>query len=136
MNTDRIFLDANILFSVAYGSRGLDRLWELGRKGLCVLLASGYVIEEAERNLAKPEQLKKLQAVLSDVQIVLEADPSIECPIDLPEKDQPVLMAAIFAKADYLLTGDVEHFGKYFGQTVMGVRICMARDYVLSKITP
>jgi predicted nucleic acid-binding protein len=134
MNTDRIFLDAYILFSVAYGSRGLDRLWELNSKGLCVLLASTYVVEEAKRNLSKPGQLERLNSVLSDVQIVLEADPTIiECPIDLPEKDQPVLMAAILAKADYLLTGDVEHFGRYFGQTVMGTKVCMVRDYVLSK---
>jgi predicted nucleic acid-binding protein len=109
MNTDRIFLDANILFSVAYGSRGLDRLWELHKKGVCVLLASGYVIEEAKRNLTKPDQLKKLEASLLNVKIVLEADPGIKCPIDLSEKDQPVLMAAVSAKADYLLTGDIKH---------------------------
>ena len=136
MNIDRIFLDANILFSVAYGSPGLGRLWELQKEGYCVLLASRYVIEEAKRNLTKPDELDKLEACLSNVQIVLEADPSVDCPIDLPEKDQPVLMATISAKADYLLTGDIKHFGKYYGQTVMGVRICMARDYLLSKIKP
>jgi predicted nucleic acid-binding protein len=134
MNTDRIFLDANILFSVAYGSSSLDRLWTLDNHGLCVLLASRYVIEEAKRNLTQRDQLNKLETRLSNVQIVLEADPRIECPINLPEKDQPVLMAAISAKANYLLTGDIKHFGKYFGQTIMGVRICMARDYLLSKI--
>ncbi len=136
MNPDSIFLDANILFSVAYGSHSLDRLWELDKKGLCVLFASGYVIEEAKRNLAKPDELNKLEASLSNVQIVLEADPSMECPVDLPEKDRPVLMAAISANADYLLTGDIEHFGKYFGQTIMGVRLCLPRDYLLSKMKP
>ena len=136
MNIDRIFLDANILFSVAHGSLGLGRLWDIQDKGYCVLLASRYVIEEAKRNLTKASELDKLEACLSNVHLVLEADPSIDCPIDLPEKDQPVLMAAISAKSDYLLTGDIEHFGKYFGQTVMGVRICMARDYLLSKIKP
>ena len=134
MNIDRIFLDANILFSVAYGSRGMDRLWELQRKGVCILVASGYVIEEAKRNLTDTDQLKKLEACLSNLQIVLEADPSIVCPLELPEKDKPVLMAAISAKADYLLTGDIEHFGKYFGQTIMGVKICRPRDYLLSKM--
>jgi bifunctional DNA-binding transcriptional regulator/antitoxin component of YhaV-PrlF toxin-antitoxin module len=72
--------------------------------------------------------------VTMEAQSVLEADPSIECPIDLPEKDQPVLVAAISAKADYLLTGDIEHFGKYFGQRIMDVRICMARDYLLQYL--
>jgi len=134
MSFDRVFLDANILFSVAYGSPGLNRLWELAQKGSCVLLASKYVIEEAKRNLSAAEQLQKLDEYLSTVQIVPEVDPTITCPIDLPDKDRPVLMAAVSAKADYLVTGDVTHFGKYFGQTIMGVRICRVRDYILPKM--
>jgi len=136
MNADKVFLDANILFSVAYVGPGLDRLWELAKKGYCVLLASRYVIEEAKRNLNTPDKLNNLKACLSDVQIVLEADQSIICPIDLPPKDRPVLMAAISAKADYLITGDMVHFGKYFGRSIMGVRIGMTRDYVISKTKP
>ncbi|MFH2219776.1 MAG: PIN domain-containing protein [Pseudomonadota bacterium] len=136
MSVDRIFLDANILFSVAYGSPGLDRFWEFAERGRCVLLASGYVVEEAKRNLDKPVQLNKLETCLSNVEIVLEADPRIACPINLPSKDSPVLMAAISARADYLITGDMTHFGKYFGKTVSGVKICRARDYFQSKCKP
>ena len=134
MSKDKIFLDANILFSVAYGSSTLDYLWEISKKGHCLLLASNYVIEEARRNLTTKEQLKKLDACLADVQVVLEADPYLSCPINLPEKDRPVLMAAITAKADYFITGDIAHFGKHFGKTFMGVKICMARDYLRSKM--
>jgi len=132
--TDKIFLDANILFSVAYGSSSLDRLWDLSKKGVCVLLASNYVIEEARRNLTTKEQLKKLDACLVDVQVVLEADPALPCPVNLPEKDRPVLISAISAKVNYFLTGDIVHFGKHFGKTIMGVKICMARDYLQSKM--
>lgn len=131
MSGDRVFLDANILFSIAYGSPGLGQLWELTKKGQCLLLASGYVIEEARRNLDNAAQLKRLESFLTNVQVVLEADATIPCPVDLTEKDRPVLMAAISAEADYFLTGDKEHFGKYFGQTISGVRICRARDYLL-----
>ena len=134
MKADKLFLDANILFSVAYGSPGLDRLWKLAKKGHCELIASQYVIEEAKRNLDQQEHLDELERRLSELTIVAEADPSIPCPIDLPDKDSPVLMAAIAAKADYLLTGDVTHFGKYFGKTIMGVRISTARDYLLPKM--
>ena len=131
MIANRIFLDANILFSIAYGSPGLNRLWELAQKKHCELFASNYVVEEAKRNLLSSEQLRKLEAFLSMVQLVPEVDPDIPCPIKLPEKDRPVLLAAISIKANYLLTGDMIHFGKYFGQTVRGIKICLPRDYLL-----
>jgi predicted nucleic acid-binding protein len=130
MSVDRIFLDANILFSMAYGSPGLKLLWDLAEEKRCVLLASNYVIEEARRNLLSVEQIKRLETFLSVVQIVPEVDPAIPCPIALPEKDWPVLLAAISVKADYLLTGDMMHFGKYQRQTIRGVKICLPRDYL------
>ena len=130
MTIDRIFLDANILFSVAYGSPGLNRLWKSARQKRCTLFASNFVAEEARRNLFHPEQMERLEGYLSGVRIVPEVDPTLPCPIDLPEKDRPVLMAAISIKADYLITGDLTHFGKYFGQTVNGVKICRPRDYL------
>jgi len=125
--SEAVFLDANILFSVAHGSVGLDSLWTLSKRGKCRLVASQYVIEEARRNLEGAEKLK------SGVRVVTEADPKLSCPIDLPEKDVPVFMAAVTAKADYLLTGDITHFGKYFGKSVMGVKILMAREYLRQK---
>jgi predicted nucleic acid-binding protein len=133
MTIDRIFLDANILFSFSYGSPSLARTWECIENRTCLPFASQYVIEEARRNLSEPEQIKKLEVFLSEVQIVPEVDPHIPCPIDLPEKDRPVLMAAISIKADYLLTGDRSHFGKYFGKSVGRVKICRPRDYLILR---
>lgn len=129
MKVDRLFLDANILFSIAYGSPGLTRLWRLAQKRKCLLFASNYVIEEARHNLPDPDQIKKLDDFLSVVQIVPEVDPHIPCPIDLPEKDRPVLLAVLSIRADYLLTGDRIHFGKYFGRTVGGVKILQSWQY-------
>ena len=129
MSIDKIFLDANILFSVAYGSPGLNRLWELARQKRCHLFSSAYVVEEAKRNFFDPDQIKKLGDYLSKIKIVPDVDPTIPCPIELPEKNRPVLLAAISIKANYLLTGDTIHFGKYFGQTINGVKICSPRDY-------
>jgi predicted nucleic acid-binding protein len=130
MTPDRIFLDANILFSAAYGSPSLNRLWKLAQQKRCLLFASKFVVEEARRNFFHPDQMKRLENYLPEVRIVSEVDPSLPCPIELPEKDRPVLMAAISIKADYLMGGDSTHFGKYFGQTVNGVKICRPRDYL------
>jgi hypothetical protein len=47
---DRVFLDANVLYSAAYLKlSGLIRLWNLDE---VQLLRSAYAIEEARRNLA------------------------------------------------------------------------------------
>jgi uncharacterized protein len=134
MKREVVFLDANVLFSAAYGSVGLNRLWDLSRKGICTLVASRYVIEEARRNLGSRDKLKRLEGLLQSINVVRETDPDLSCPIDLPEKDAPVLMAAISAGADYLLTGDVKHFGTFFDKTVMGVQILMPRDYILPRV--
>ena len=130
MTADRIFLDANILFSLAWGSSGLGLLGEWAAKRKCLLFASQYVIEEARRNLLDPEQIKRLESFLSHVQIVPEVDPRIPCPVDLPEKDRPAFLAAISLKADYFLTGDITHFGKYLGKSVSGIKILRPRDYL------
>ena len=134
MKVDRVFLDANILYSVCHGSPGLERLWDLAEKGACRLPASGYVIDEARRNLQSPERVRRLDDFLLHMEVVLEADMRIECPVSLDERDRPVLMAAISAWADYLLTGDKRHFGDYFGQRIAGVEVCLPRKYLLSRI--
>jgi hypothetical protein len=91
---------------------------------------SRYVIEKAKRNLHGFEQRERLHGFLSKVNVVLEADDKLECPLSLPQNVKADLMAAVSAKVDYLLTGDNEHFGKYRGQEVMGVRIMGAGDYL------
>jgi len=138
MRSERVFLDANILFSIASGSPGLERLWSDAKKGEYELIASQYVIEEAKRNLDRREQQDTLDRHLGEVRVVPEADPTIPCPVPLPEKDRPVMMAALSCKADYLITGDVTHFGKYFGKKIRTLRICTPRGFfnIISRLSP
>jgi uncharacterized protein len=130
MSPARVFLDADILFSVAYGSLGLQRLWSLARTKRCELVASEYVIEEAKRNLDRQDQRDALIRLLREVQVVPESDPSIPCPITLPMKDLPVFMAALSCEADYFVTGDITHFGEHFGKSIQGLVICPPRDFL------
>ncbi|MFZ5596418.1 MAG: PIN domain-containing protein [Bacillota bacterium] len=127
---DRLFLDANILFSAAYGSRGLDNFWVEARKGKIRLLASAYVVEEATRNLSTQEQITRLKELSNEIVVVSEASPGIHCPVDIHEKDRPVLMAAVQSRATHLITGDLRHFGPYRKKKVEGVIICTAGDYL------
>jgi uncharacterized protein len=48
----------------------------------------------------------------------------------LPEKDAPILLAAIAADATHLLSGDVRHFGLHFGKTIGGIAILLPEDYL------
>ena len=49
--------------------------------------------------------------------------------VHLPEKDLPILLAAIDGGATHLLTGDWEHFGPYFRQEIGGVLILPPAEY-------
>ena len=128
---ERIFLDANVLFSAAYREdSGLRRIWELSE---IALVTSTYAVEEARRNLGTGEPRLRLDALLVSVQQVAEvAETELPPTVELPDKDRPILLAAIRSGAAHLLTGDVRHFGRYFGETVGGVRILPPSDFLRS----
>jgi predicted nucleic acid-binding protein len=125
---DRVFLDANILFSAAWREdSALVRFWSC--RGL-VLLTSPYAVEEARRNLDTPAQRDRLAALMATVEIVPDS-PTGVLPDDvmLPDKDRPILLAAIRARATHLLTGDVRHFGALYGRAILGVSVARPADY-------
>lgn len=128
----RIFLDANILFSAAK-SKGavrqlLDRLIEAGHE----CCADGYVVEEARRNLAAkaPDGLDALETLLARVRVAdaQPVDTAFDAAISLPDKDRPVLAAAVRHGCAALVTGDRTHFGPYFGKALQGVAIHSPRS--------
>ncbi len=123
---DRLFLDANVLFSAAYRpDAGIARLWQLNH---VELLTSPYAAEEARVNLIEKDQRQRLGRLLERVRIVIGVS-GIPPGITLPEKDRPILQAAIQAGASHLLTGDKRHFGKYFGRRYGGVLVMAPADY-------
>ena len=62
---DRIFLDANVLFSAAYRpDAGLARLARLWRLEGVELITSAYAAEEAKLNLTEEDQRARLTELL------------------------------------------------------------------------
>ena len=128
----RVFLDANVLLSAAKSNGAV-------REFLGLLLDAGhecwvdhYVVIEARRNLGAkdPETLPALETLLARFRI---------CPVQvpgraladvtwLPEKDRPVLAAAIRLRCDALVTGDHKHFGEGYGKVFGGVTIHSPRS--------
>ncbi|HEX8696138.1 MAG TPA: PIN domain-containing protein [Longimicrobium sp.] len=126
---DVLFLDANVLFSAAYsaGSR-LQLLWEIPA---VELVTSTYAVEEARRNLPQEEQRQRLEALLRQTRLVAEAGFAV-LPDDvlLPQKDQPILSAAIAAEATHLITGDRTHFGAWFGKRIGNLLVLPPAVYI------
>lgn len=123
----RIFLDANILFSAGKSNGAirtfLQKLRALGH----TLIADAYVSGEARRNIESkfPSSLDDFDAVMQNMEnpgVVSGPLPTGFAPA-LPEKDRPVLAAAIHLRCDILLTGDKTHFGPLFGKTIAGVTV-------------
>lgn len=124
----RAFLDANVLFSAAYREKSrLMRSWN--RPGV-ELVTSAYAAEEARRNLAPADQRARLESLLSQMRIVAEFDAPMPAGVQLPEKDHPILKAAIAAEATHLITGDVKDFGRYFGRRIAGVLVVTPADFI------
>lgn len=123
----RIFLDANILFSAGKSDGAIRALLlKLSASGH-VLVADGYVVGEARRNLeAKfPSAHAFFEALVKQVATSDKVSNPMRPEIapDLPEKDRPVLAAAIHHRCQVLLTGDKTHFGPPYGQIIQGAEI-------------
>lgn len=124
----RLFLDANVLFSAAYrADSGLTRLWKLSGVVLC---SSRYAVEEARINLQDAGQRTRLVELSRTVDLFDAMMGDLPRGISLPEKDAPILLAAIEAQATHLLTGDLRHFGPYLGKKIAGIIVLLPGEYL------
>jgi predicted nucleic acid-binding protein len=125
---DRLFLDANVLFSAAYrADAGLVQFWKLKDAILC---SSHYALEEARINLSENAQRRRLAKLARGVRLFEAARRDLPSGLSLPEKDTPILLAAIEAQATHLITGDMRHFGPYFGKQIKGILILSPAEYL------
>ena len=122
----RIFLDANILFSAAKSDGATRQLLAILTQRGHELCVDGYVVEEARRNLAakSPGSVPHLDRLLANAELIpMRALPSDHATYGLPEKDRPVMAAAIAGRCDILVTGDRTHFAPLYGRRIEGVEV-------------
>jgi|SRR5271156_383856 len=125
---DRLFLDANVIFSAAYRpDAGLLSLWKLKNVTLC---SSRYAVEEARFNLDDNDPRARLEKLAQHLDLFEAGERGLPSGISLPEKDAPILLAAIEARASHLLTGDIRHFGSHFGHRIAGILILLPGEYL------
>jgi predicted nucleic acid-binding protein len=125
---DRLFLDANVPFSAAYSANaGLLQFWKLKNVVLC---SSRYALEEASINLAQDVQKRRLEKLTAAIEFFEPISRALSQDLTLPDKDVPILRAAVAARATHVITGDVRHFGRYFGKSIEGMLVSPPGDYL------
>ncbi|MBI5753548.1 PIN domain-containing protein [Candidatus Peregrinibacteria bacterium] len=115
---DKLFLDANILFTAAYSESGASRaLFELAKKKKLLLVSSKYAITEARHNIQKKlteKHLIGLFRLIAELEIVDDAKFSTEeiqkYEKIIIKKDVPILLAAKNQKVQFLITLDKKDF--------------------------
>lgn len=128
----RIFLDANILFSAAKSPGAIQRLLTLLLEARHECWVDEYVLTEARRNLElkAPNGLAVLERLLKRLRVapLRPRGAELDAGEPLPEKDRPILAAAIHLACDALVTGDRTHFGPLYGRSIRGVTIHSPRS--------
>ena len=122
----RVFLDANVLFSASAAASITGRLVDRVEQ-VATLVTCELAIEEARRNVERktPDNLERLKALTDRI----ETAPSLvfPLPVELVEKDRPILCAAIRSGCGLLATGDPRDFGHLYDQTIEGVTVVSLR---------
>lgn len=115
---NKVFLDANVIFSAAYSTTGGSAyIFQLAKKDRLTLCSSRLAIKETERNLrtkADTQRVLNFYDLLNEIPIKLidvNSAKAKEKFSDLVgEKDSLILASAIASKADFFLTLDKKHF--------------------------
>jgi len=102
----------------------------------CAPDPTALFVEEARRNLAvlRPEHLNHLGQLSGKREIVLATLTAIPPEAKrLPDKDLPVLLAAVPGGASHFLTVDKKHLGPLFGKTVGNLLILSPGEYLMRR---
>lgn len=134
LRPERVFLDANILFSAAVGGPAFDLMWELMASGRVVAVSSARCVAEARVNLERKRAraVEKLDSRLELVTLVPEARRHAGWAERLVGSgDAHVLAAARAAQVDCVVTGDVRDFGSLMEREDLPFRVRTPRAFLL-----
>jgi predicted nucleic acid-binding protein len=118
MSSPHLFLDSNALFAGVVSASGASRaLLLLAEGGLIVVTVSEQVVAETERAVARkvPRALSTYREALRSTGLQIVRDPPAEeinhhGDIIAHRADVPIVVAAMQAKVDYLVTLNRRHF--------------------------
>lgn len=140
----KVFLDSSVILSGLLTDRNAPRLaLDILSLGLPILsgVTGRYNLTEIERDIAN--KLPAARAVVNEclprmnLEIVFLPFLDEMAPFrgTVDDKDLPVLVSAIIAKADYFLTGDEKLLGQIAKQQAFSIRSIGAADF-LDRVLP
>jgi len=132
-----VFLDSNVLFSVAWTGREKSRsaiLFELQSLGFIRLFISRLVLEETMSNLRekRPEAIPFFEELSGDVKVVPDSvvegeDRRLK---ELPENDRVILSTAVAHGMDFFLTGNTRDFRGLYRRRIGRTLILTPREFL------
>lgn len=132
----RIFLDSSVMLSACGSERSLSRLiTELAPERGWSLVSASYCRAETLKNLAKlgPQAAPRWPAMEEQVEWVPNALTNRKPLLLTASKDKPVLISALAARCEVLLTLDKGDFGLLLGTAVYGMRVETPRDFLMGE---
>ena len=133
----KLFIDTSVLLAAAGSENGASRfIFDQATDREWVLRTTHYCLEEAQRNVAKVGRKAStifngsLVPRLSLVPTELTFDKVLVFP---KAKDRPVLLSALGAESDYLLTLDEGDFQKVIGSHVYGMGVSTPGLFLISE---
>jgi hypothetical protein len=132
----RLFLDSSILLSAAGSEKSLSRLIvKIAGEWGWDLVTAFYCRDESNRNTVKfpPKAAKAWKALQDDLSFTPNALTSNRPLLLSASKDKPVLISALAAKCDILLTLDTGDFGILIDTKVYGMLVTTPRSFLIAQ---
>ncbi len=133
----RLFLDTSVLLAASGSSKGAARfvIEEAEAQGW-ELVSSDYCAEETQRNLRKLGRSASAAwkaHLLPALRIVQAAVPLDKPLVFSKAKDRPVVITALAARADWLLTLDETDFHGRLGREVYGMTLATPGRFLMEQ---
>ena len=132
-----VFLDSNVLFSVAWTGREKSRsaiLFELQSLGFFRLFISRLVLEETMSNLRekRPEAISFFEELSEEVEVVpdLVVEGEDRRLKELPENDRVILSTAVAHGMDFFLTGNTRDYRGLYRRRIGRTLILTPREFL------
>ena len=133
----KLFIDTSVLLAAAGSENGASRfLFEQATIHGWVLITTHYCLEEAQRNVAKVgrEASTTLNGSLVSKLALVPTELAFDKVLVFPKaKDRPILLSALGAESDYLLTLDEGDFQKVIGSQVYGMGVSTPGLFLIAE---